>query len=591
MAITQADKRALEQLFEQYGRMYGGCREDYFACLYLSKKFRCQIQDIARQCAFGNRDYGVDAYYVDRDSRNLYLFQFKWSENHNLFRESLDRLAGNGMDRIFGDARADPQQNDVLTNLRADLNEYRHLIKRVLIHMVFKGELDKAENSEGLQHRRENLENKKYLVRRYLGDDEADLQVEFIAESRRQPPKSTQDTFRLSFANMASITTSSGQKTMHVGFVPLMDLFNVYEILGQKFLSRNIRSGLSANNSPNTKIREALGNIVLKQTLHPDEFSFNHNGVTLAAEHVAFEGGHCVVEMPRLLNGAQTITSLAKFREDNEGHPTFKSNRGALETIKVLAKIIVDDPFSEFVANVTICNNRQNPVEPWNLRANDSIQCDLHDHLRERSGIFYSRQENSFRNYSTEELEEMGYDTSKDIRIRPLAQTFLAMQGEIGRMTKLPDVFENQKWYEETFRGSYLQSDTRKIVIGYKVHLCLKSPMQRLEETAGQQIGSAISRAKNLVWALLIQHILNDGKLETLLEDYGENLVKQGDFREYLMVAASNRIRPILKELLGRDDYRAKVREEKYDFLRTKEVFKQCMTIANRRYNWTKKSF
>lgn len=172
--------------------------------------------------------------------------------------------------------------------------------------------------------------------------------------------------------------------------------------------------------------------------------------------------------------------------------------------------MIVDDPFSDFVTNVTICNNRQNPVESWNLRANDRIQCDLHDKFREQVRIYYSRQENAIRNLSPEDLDEMGIQDTKDICIRPLAQTFLAVQGEIGRMSHLPEVFENQKWYEETFRDSYLNADARKIVLAYKVHLVLKSPLQRLEEVAAQKMVYAVSKSRNLVWALLIQGVLND---------------------------------------------------------------------------------
>lgn len=93
----------------------------------------------------------------------------------------------------------------------------------------------------------------------------------------------------------------------------------------------------------------------------------------------------------------------------------------------------------------------------------------------------------------------MGVETARDVRIRPLAQTFLAVQGEITRMSKLPDVFENQKWYEDTFRESYLHSDARKIVLAYKVHLVLRDPLQRLIERSSQKLATAISRARNLV--------------------------------------------------------------------------------------------
>jgi len=125
MPITPHDKRELDQLHSDYGGKYKGCKEGYFACLHLTKKFNCRLEDIGAKVSFGNNDYGIDAYYVDRQTQTLYLFQFKWSENHNLFKESLDRLAKDGMVRVFGDAPSDPKQNDLLINLKADLHEYK----------------------------------------------------------------------------------------------------------------------------------------------------------------------------------------------------------------------------------------------------------------------------------------------------------------------------------------------------------------------------------------------------------------------------------------------------------------------------------
>jgi hypothetical protein len=165
-----------------------------------------------------------------------------------------------------------------------------------------------------------------------------------------------------------------------------MDLFRIYRTLGQSFFDRNIRAGLSSENPPNKKIREALGRIVLKREEPPIHFSFNHNGMTLAVEKVEFEGSKAVIQVPRLLNGAQTITSLARFLDDNQSHPSLKVNEKLLEDIVVLAKI-VETKSEEFVTNVTISNNQQNRVESWNLRANDRIQCEFHDMFL-KAGIF-----------------------------------------------------------------------------------------------------------------------------------------------------------------------------------------------------------
>ena len=170
-----------------------------------------------------------------------------------------------------------------------------------------------------------------------------------------------------------------GEKALYMGIIPLMDLHRIYKAMGQTFLSRNIRAGLSAQNPPNKRIREALTSIVMKELEPPEVFTFNHNGVTLAAEKVSFGDGQATMRVPRLLNGAQTITSLDRFLEDNEGSPRLRSNMKRLEEIRVVTKIVEHDPTSDFVTAVTISNNQQNPVESWMLRANDKIQCDLQD--------------------------------------------------------------------------------------------------------------------------------------------------------------------------------------------------------------------
>jgi hypothetical protein len=321
MPISKQDQQSLDQMFSDYSDKYKGRKEDYFAATYLVKKFKVEFSDIARQIAFGNNDYGIDAYYVDRESKNLYLYQFKWSENHNLFKDSLDRLAKYGMERIFGNPMTDPEQNELLGNLKGDLNEQRFLIQRVLIHYVFKGDVNAADKNEGLLDRRENLENKKYLVQEFFDNPNMDLQVEFMSDVRPPPRSSVPDVFKLGFTNTTSIATSDQSKIMHIGFVPLMDLYRIWRSLGATFLDRNIRFGLSPDNPPNKKSREALADIVIKNRLSPDLFPFNHNGVTLAAEQVTFEDGYAVARVPRLLNGAQTITSVHRFLEDNEGHP------------------------------------------------------------------------------------------------------------------------------------------------------------------------------------------------------------------------------------------------------------------------------
>lgn len=590
MPITNHDQQDLKQFYVDYKEKYGGKKEDYFALLYLTKKFKCNVSDIVHQVAFGNYDFGIDAYYIDRKAQNLYLYQFKWSEDHNLFKESFQRLLDKGLTAIFSNDSIDPNENEYLKYFKADFRECQSIIKRVYFHMVFKGDLEKAENSKGLDYLVENIRDKTHVIENALGCRHIDLFVEFVSDNTRRPSRPiVLDTFKIRFKSASSIQSQDGTKSLHVGYMPLMDLYRIYLALGQRLLDRNIRSVLDPKNPPNKKIKDTLSRMILRGEESCELFPFYHNGITLAAEKLDFGDNIAEIRVPRLLNGAQTVASFEQFIETNKDNAAMTQNMEALDQINVLTKIVITDLFSDFVTAVTISNNQQNPVEPWNLRANDKIQCDLQDKFYEQAKISYSRQEKAFEKLSIEEREELK-ESRRAILIKPLCQTFSAVQGEIGRMSHLGDVFEIEKQYRDCFKEKYLSADVRRIILAYKVHLVLNSPIRRLENTPTKWLSEIIRPAKNLIWALLIQGLFNDKKIDVWLELYTENLIKNQDLGDDLSTIASTKLVPLLKAVLGTDSNRRKIKEEKYSFLRNKELYKQCMNEAFNKYGWSRLS-
>jgi hypothetical protein len=589
MPIKQADEQKLDNLFALHKGTYSGGREDYFAFLYLTRKFGAEPEEIAHQVSFGNNDYGFDAYFLDRPGKNLYLFQFKWTEDHQQFKKSLERLTADGMNRVFGNVSPDPTKSDLLIYLKRDLAECRDLIERVYVHFVFKGDVDAADKSDGLSHRREDLQAKQHLVWQYFGR-EAQFDVAFISDKPGMLAPRKREVFDV-HVDGRGVALHDG-RAMHVGFLSLTALHEMYGTLGQLFFDRNIRASLSQDNAPNRKIREALDRIVLRQVDEPSVFAFRHNGVTIAAERVeALDDGKMVLHVPRLLNGAQTVSSLARFLEQNRDNPALRRSKDRLDAIQVLAKIIEDDPSSDFVTQVTISNNQQNPVHPWALRAMDRRQVDFADKFREELGIYYSRQEGAFESLSGDELEEMGIESDRDIRIKPLAMTFLAVQGDVANMKNLSEVFESQKLYESTFKQSYQHVDARAIILAYKAGQMIGWTMRKLDELAPKWLGPGIPKSKNLVWALLLQGILNHPRYPALLEEYGLGLTKEATFGDVLRQIASSRILPLLKDLCAVPAYKAKVEEGKFEFYRTSEAYRRAMDIARDKFRWSKRSF
>jgi hypothetical protein len=379
---------------------------------------------------------------------------------------------------------------------------------------------------------------------------------------------------------------------MYVTLVPLVSLYSIYKALGQTFFDRNIRGALSPDNTPNKKIREALEKIVFKKADPPSIFPFRHNGVTLAADRIVItpEADLVQLHVPRLLNGAQTVSSLGKFLDDNNENALLRENRAILDDVHVLVRLIEGDPSSGFITDITIANNQQNAVPPWALRAMDRLQVDFADKFRDEARIFYSRQAGAFKALSDSEREEMGIDDPKDIDIRALAQTFLALQGEVYNISHLPAVFEKERLYRETFKQAYLACNVRGIVVIYKLGLLLtREAIPHAIEHLAEKYSSAIPAARNLIWALLIQAALNDDAFDSYCDDYGTNLRRTQPFRELVRKLTRTRIAPILKNLFLVPSYREKINAERYDFLRSNETYKKAVELAERIFGWERR--
>jgi hypothetical protein len=586
MPITD---QAIDQAFSDLKQSCGGVRNDYFGLLYLEQEFGLERDRALSQVAFGGNDYGVDGFHFDREKRNLYLFQFKWSDSHAQFKQSFNRLIDAGMERIFGAKTQDQHLNQLLQQLKSCLAENEAVIDRVCIHFVFRGDPAEAERSQVLETLREDLENKKFLIDQRFGRP-VTLVIEFRSARTHRVGSTSHlrktHTYSISLDETITRTGPNGER-MTIGFIRAMDLYTMYQEMGERFFERNIRAALPKDEPVNRRIQQSIKRIVLDGKEDPRVFAFNHNGVTLSAEALAALDGQFHITEPRLLNGAQTVTTLARFIKANEGNRLLAERRSELEGIHVMCRIITQAK-PEFVTIVTINNNRQNPVDPWNLHANDMIQLEIQDKFRDELGIYYERQERAFANLSAEELEEQGITECKAIELTRLARTFLVSDGEIDKLTRFREVFEDDRVYEKVFNENRLKADARKIVLCYKVQFRLRRLVNDIVEKGANKY-AYVQRARNLLWALLCQAILNDSRLEERAEEFGRGLSLEAQYTDWLSGLATTRCRFILSDLVADKAYAPKADEGNFSFMRTNAAYRRSMEIAYKRWKWVEK--
>jgi hypothetical protein len=224
-------RHMIEQAYSDHHTVFGGVPEDYFALLYLEREHKVPRETAANHVAFGGNDYGIDAFHFDETKRNLYLFQFKFSDSHSQFKGSLQRLIDEGMDRIFHSPTKDDLKNQVLLQLRSCLVENKAVIDQICFRFIFTGDPEEAEHSKLLDKLREDLENKKYLVDQFFGDRKVGFIVEFRSSTGkvgivRQPHQTT--SFEVPLTDRISIDGPAGEK-MHIGFIRLADLARMLE--------------------------------------------------------------------------------------------------------------------------------------------------------------------------------------------------------------------------------------------------------------------------------------------------------------------------------------------------------------------------
>jgi hypothetical protein len=582
----QIELNDIESAFKANSKMGSHRRDDSFAMLYLKNAFGLTEAQLESQISHGPNSMGVDAWHFDETKRNLYLFQFKWNEDHSSFRDSLHDLSHKGIESIFGDGHPSEQ---FLLKLKSVINENRSIIDQVMLHFVFNGDAVEAGSSPVISNLIEELEGKKYIIDEFFSGRPVRLILEFRSNQNSEVGGVVRNVkthkYQIDFNRSIASETPAGEE-MQIGFIKLADLLRMHREMGPRFFDKNIRSGLSSEKSTNKSLQKTLQQIIIQEKISPEAFLFWHNGVTIAAEQLEIRQGAAYITEPRLLNGAQTVTSLARFVAANEKNEDFQANLHLLDRIRVIGKVVssADD---DFVSSVTICNNRQNPVEPWNLRANDQIQLELQEKLRHDLKIFYERQEGAFSNLSDDDFDELGVSDAKAIELKRLAQTILAAQGEVDKISRMRDVFEGENLYRSTFKERYLKSDARKILIAYKIQFRLSAVIRDIVEKYPTKY-HYMGRARHLIWALLVQAIFNDERSERLLETYGTTLTIEQDFTEVLKDYASKRLRFIISDLVEPERYVEMIEGGKFGFLKTKATYQRCMEIAKERFGWTK---
>jgi hypothetical protein len=225
----------------------------------------------------------------------------------------------------------------------------------------------------------------------------------------------------------------------------------LYRQRGDVLFEKNVRLSLMDNKEARERLVNPMNttlDLITSARLSPNIFPFYHIGVTLAASSASNAHGQdsqfLNLEAPNIINGCQTIVIANEYLKTLEKHKRDLAIK-LFKQIKIIAKVVVGTTNDE-LKEITNSNNRQNPIENWQLFSNESIHVEIEAALKD-IGIFYERQKGKFLTVMKNAERAKHYYATRGayIKVMDLGQVIALSRNNIQWAAKPSEIFLNRR--------------------------------------------------------------------------------------------------------------------------------------------------
>lgn len=348
-------KRAVQKVLK--------ARAKAFIHLYLKVKFALNEFDQRHALITdGTQDGGVDAYYISRETKELFLIQSKFRATAKNFEEksiTADDLVKVEIKRILRGEKTDSNGKDFNNKIKTFQKEWREVTDQANYEytVVILGNLTKYNDSQI----RKLTENSNYTI--FDFNRTYDELVFPLCSSTYHDPNEIVITINLVGKEQSTlkqdITTKYGQYQVRVIFVPAAEIGRILSKYRNAILKFNPRNYLSlSRNRVNRDIRDSI----LESTTN--DFAILNNGITLICQSFkisettgSIDVGQIIMSNPQIINGGQTAYTLSEIYEQNIGN-----EKDVFGNKEVLLKVIIvkekeDLKIGDFIGEISNATN------------------------------------------------------------------------------------------------------------------------------------------------------------------------------------------------------------------------------------------
>ena len=518
-------------------------RSKAFIHLYLLVKFG--LEDFKSRhdlITDGIADGGLDAYFIDAETKYIYLFQSKFRTNSQNFENkdiSVDELMAMEIDRIVEGKIESEDGNTYNRKIQGfqkklsdicDLPRYKF---KIIILANLKS--DKLLNKLFGSYERDIFNYQrtyKELVfpmcsSTYYKNENIVVKMEVEGKIEE-----VTETFATSFGN-CNVTLL---------FVPIINIAQIINKYKNSILEFNPRNYLSMSKNPvNKGIKESACESNC-------DFTLLNNGITMICsqyESTTRTGKSnttkITIDNPQILNGGQTAYTLSKILDTEEN--CFEKMQGKKVLLKVIS-IYKDDQsetdYRTFVNKISDATNKQTKIDEADRRANNEIQVKLQNDIYEKYGLYYERKAGEFEEALSKGLIYKDMIIKRDV----LLKTLWAYNGKCGEARNYSgDKIFNKDVFDEIMLGNVTAEIT---IYSYRIHkeLMELDKLYKKQDYNSSEWGGAIRYGKFAVisaYAILFPCLDLEDDEEVLRENTKKVLEMWKKFEEFVREREENK--------------------------------------------------
>lgn len=452
-------------------------RSHAYIHLFLKSKFGLlSFDEREKYITDGSADGGIDAYYIDREHRRIYLIQSKFRNSDSNFEGkaiSYSELLAMDVDRITKGERSNEVgelYNSSILSMLDELQGIDDLGRYNYVVIILANIQDKAKNK----------------LARLIGSFESEIydhervyeQILFpIVTGTFYDPKELKIVLNISKDSAGHRIqyypdTEFGECTVNACYVPTIEIAKTLYKYKNAILKFNPRSYLELKRgSVNVEIAKSI------TTKTTNEFALFNNGITMLSDETEYSdrvGRKNAAELhlsnPQIINGGQTAYTLSRLYEDAKINGNLSIFDGKEVLLKVISFNDGEQNLNEtqiagklrLIEQISVATNQQSPVSEADRRANDKVQVELQQKIFADFGLYYERKRGEFSDGLQKGyiLPDQIIDREEFLRCR------IAIDNPISARRAGARILFSKGWFDTLFVTS---DDYRKCVFAYSV--------------------------------------------------------------------------------------------------------------------------